>query len=66
LRVDRKDGVMGFFDNMMDRPITASEWRPYEIVGDVDDDAEALNFGMIVIGEGRAWLDAVTLDVIPR
>ena len=66
LRVDRKDGVMGFFDNMMDRPITATEWRQYEIVGDVDDDAEALNFGMMVIGEGRAWLDAVTLDVIPR
>ncbi len=66
LRVDRKNGALGFFDNMMDRPITASEWRQYEIVGNVDDDAEALAFGMMVIGEGRAWLDAVSIDVIPR
>ncbi len=62
MRVDRMAQNTGFFDNMGDRPITAADWRFYEIVGDVNDDAAVLNFGMMVIGRGKAWLDNVTLD----
>lgn len=36
MRVDRPNEKNGFFDNMNERPITAGEWRYYEIVGDVD------------------------------
>jgi erythromycin esterase len=64
MRVDRQSGDVGFFENMHDRPITASQWQNYEIVGDVDADAAALNFGMMLIGEGRAWLDDVSLQAI--
>ena len=35
LRVDREGGAMGFFDNMADRPIRSSEWKTYEITGEV-------------------------------
>ena len=64
VRVDEKDGALGFFDNMQDRPITSGDWREYTIEGDVDKDAAVLNFGMMLIGEGKAWLDDVKLEVV--
>lgn len=61
MRVDRSGSQMGFFDNMADRPITSGEWRYYESVGDIDNDAATINIGMMLMGTGRAWLDDVSL-----
>ncbi|HJQ39645.1 MAG TPA: S41 family peptidase [Thermoanaerobaculia bacterium] len=66
MRVDRASRVMGFFDNMQDRPIRSAEWRYYEITGDVAGDAVTLNVGMLLRGEGTAWLDDVTLEIIAK
>ncbi|HEY3968430.1 MAG TPA: hypothetical protein VGM05_28035 [Planctomycetaceae bacterium] len=69
-RVDRPDqgekSGDGFFDNMHDRPIKSKHWRQYEIVGDVHDDATTINFGLVVVGTGKAWLDDVLLDVVGK
>lgn len=62
LRADRPGNQMGFFQNMEDRPITSGEWQYYEIVGDIDDDALVLNFGLLLTGEGKAWIDDVSVD----
>jgi C-terminal processing protease CtpA/Prc len=62
MRVDRAANKPGFFDNMSDRPITSAQWREYEIIGDVDEDAAVLNIGMILPGKGKAWLDAVSVE----
>lgn len=65
LRVDRPNGGRGFFDNMGARPITGrTEWREYEITGNVAPDAEAVSVGMLVVGAGQAWLDAASLEVL--
>jgi C-terminal processing protease CtpA/Prc len=64
LRVDRKDEQAGFFDNMGDRPITSGKWMEYTITGDVDKDAETINFGLMLIGNGKTWIDAVKLEVV--
>jgi C-terminal processing protease CtpA/Prc len=66
LRVDRKDNRMGFFDNMGDRPITGAKWGHYEIVGEVADDAVSINFGLLLVGDGRAWLDSVSFEVLGK
>jgi C-terminal processing protease CtpA/Prc len=68
MRVDRPDKQMGFFDNMQNRLIRASEWTYYEIAGDVAADATRLNIGMMLQQEGTAWLDDVSLvtsDALP-
>jgi C-terminal processing protease CtpA/Prc len=62
LRVDRNANKIGFFDNMGDRPVTSGEWRYYEVVGDVEEDAAVINIGMILLGKGRAWLDDVSFE----
>jgi hypothetical protein len=66
LRVDRAGERTGFFDNMMDRPVTAADWQTVEIVGDVDDDAKSLNFGLLMLGGGKAAIDAVTIEDLGR
>ena len=62
MRVDRPENKTGFFDNMFDRPITSGEWRFYEIVGDVEEDATDLTFGMMLAGRGKAYLDDVSIE----
>jgi C-terminal processing protease CtpA/Prc len=62
MRVDGPEGQMGFFDNMQDRPIRSAEWAYYEVAGDVAADAVSLNLGMLLVEEGTAWLDDVTLE----
>jgi hypothetical protein len=64
LRVDRGGNLRGFFNNMEDRPITDPRWNSYEIVGDVAADAVSLNFGLILLGGGRAWIDSLTLETV--
>jgi len=63
VRVDRKGGQVGFFDNMGDRPIAEATWRDYEIIGDVAKDAEGIALGLMLIGNGQAWLDAVRFEI---
>ena len=64
LRVDRPGGQPGFFDNMGDRPIRDPDWAYYEIVGNVAEDAESINLGLMLIRNGQAWLDDVSLKIL--
>jgi hypothetical protein len=68
LRVDRTtpEGapVMGAFDNMGNRPIASPEWKHYEIVADVAEDAARISLGMMFSGPGQAWIDDASLEVV--
>ncbi|HWA84210.1 MAG TPA: S41 family peptidase, partial [Fimbriimonadaceae bacterium] len=60
LRVDREGGGQGFFNNMGDRPIRSGDWAFYDIIGTIDADADTVNIGFMLVGAGRAWVDAVS------
>jgi hypothetical protein len=62
LRVDRANQVMGFFDNMGNRPIREPEWQTYTIEGTVADDAENVAFGVMAMGAVTAGFDGVELS----
>jgi len=47
------------------RQVTAIAWRPYEIVVVVPPTATTLTFGFALVGEGRAWVDNVSVEVLP-
>lgn len=63
LRVDRHGGATGFFDNMLDRPVTTTTWTPAEITGTVDADADRIVFGPLLDVDGTAWFDALQVEV---
>jgi hypothetical protein len=66
LRVDREGNRPGFFDNMDDRPVRQRDWSEAEIVGDVAADAKTIVYGLLLHGDGPAWLDDVRLDITDK
>ncbi|MEM1117873.1 MAG: S41 family peptidase, partial [Bacteroidota bacterium] len=63
VRADRPGGQPGFFQNLPNGPVTSTTWDTYAVEGTVDDDADMLAFGGLVLRPGTAWLDAFRLDV---
>jgi C-terminal processing protease CtpA/Prc len=57
LRVDNKDKSMGFFNNMGNDPIKSSEWKQYEIIGNVDSNSTSIVFGCFLQGKGALYFD---------
>lgn len=63
MRVDRPNNKMGFFYNMMEKPIRTAEWTVFSIEGKVDKDAEYLSFGGLYSRNGIFWFDDFRLLV---
>lgn len=59
LHVTRPNFQPGFADNMANRPIVTEEWGQYEIRGEVAPDAETIQIGLTLYGQGRAWIGDV-------
>lgn len=63
IREDKTDGGMGFFQNMMDRPILPREdWEQYEIIGEAGPMTDRIFFGFFLKGKGEMWVDDVKLS----
>lgn len=62
-RCDSKGKVVAF-DNMADRaPQGTSDWTQVEIVMDCPPETDAVNFGALMIGDGQAWFDGLTIEI---
>lgn len=53
-----------FFDDLNQVPITNSEWKTYEIVCQIPQDASSMDYGFVLVGKGKAWLDDVKVEVL--
>lgn len=62
-RVDKSEGKRGFFYNMDDRPIYASDWGTYSFEGVIDQEADLLFFGGIISNFGEFFIDAFQLSI---
>lgn len=58
------NGQAGFFDMMEDMPIVMNQWDYYEIEGEISPYAKQINFGLVLIGTGKAWIDDVSIEII--
>ncbi|MCW5940419.1 MAG: hypothetical protein KF884_12285 [Fimbriimonadaceae bacterium] len=65
LRVDRIDGLRGFFDNMQDRPVKHSDgWVEAVIEGPVDTDATFVAIGVMAISAGDVSIDDLRIVIL--
>ncbi len=48
------------------RPIITPTWKVIEIVREIPKDAETISFGLALVGEGRAWLDSVSVEAVSK
>lgn len=51
-----KDADSSFFDADLDHPITVNRWRYFKIRGEIDQYAEAIEYGLALIGTGQPFL----------
>lgn len=55
------------FDNMSDRPIkNTTDWKKYEIVLDVPQEAGAMAFGVLLEGSGKVWISGISFEVVDQ
>jgi AraC family transcriptional regulator len=53
------------FDNMQTRGVVGiADWTRGEVVLDVPNDSEALYFGLILKGKGKAWMNGLSFGVV--
>lgn len=61
-RVDDEDNKVLWFDNMQSHPIKGTtDWRIYQLTFDVPKESAILSLGVLLVGEGDAWINKVTL-----
>ncbi|MCB9899019.1 MAG: erythromycin esterase family protein [Planctomycetes bacterium] len=64
MRVDG-EGTTLAFDNMSTRFVTEdSDWTHCEVVLDVDRSARRISFGVLLLGEGRVFVDDLSFEVV--
>jgi len=66
LRIDPLNSISSkYFDNMGNRPIKGTtNWTKYEIILDVPINSYSMNFGVILSGTGKVWLDNLSFEII--
>jgi hypothetical protein len=53
------------FDNMQSRPIKGTgDWKRYDVVLDVPNEAKGIAFGILLTGGGQAWLDDLRFETV--
>ena len=53
------------FDNMQSRPIKGTaDWKQYDVVLDVPNEARGIAFGILLAGAGQAWMDDLQFEAV--
>ena len=52
-----------FYDLMENQPIVTNTWEYYEITADISEEADYINFGLMLKGNGKAWIDGAKFDI---
>ncbi|GAA4277042.1 mycothiol transferase [Aquimarina mytili] len=63
VRVDNTNGEYGFFDNMMDRPISSRQWKKYVIEGYIDEHSKIIKLGGLCLNNGKFYFDNFELFI---
>ncbi len=54
------------FDTLEQYPVNTPEWDRREIIADVPADAASISYGIYLLGDGKVWLDSVSLEVVEK
>jgi hypothetical protein len=63
-RTDLPGNERGFFYNMDDRPIKSTEWKGYEFIAEVAQDATRVNVGLILAGKCKAYFGDPKIEIV--
>jgi hypothetical protein len=66
IRVDRKNRPMLPLDTVSNQPVRGLGWMESEMVYQIPNDAEFINFGVITAGTSPVWIRDVTFKRVRR
>ncbi|MDQ3588492.1 MAG: hypothetical protein M3375_09120 [Actinomycetota bacterium] len=53
------------FDNMAGRPVDGTtDWKRYEVVLDIPAEAWAIALGVLLVGQGQAWMSDFNVETV--
>jgi hypothetical protein len=65
MRVDKGSQISIAFDNMQNRPIRGTtDWKSYQVVLDVPQDATRIAFGILLSKTGAVWMSNVKFEIV--
>ena len=63
----RASGPEAYLFDSLDRyPIKSGRWQLYEIVADVPENADAISYGIYMVGDGSVWIDSVSIEILHK
>jgi hypothetical protein len=66
MRIDCEERMNCRSDTMVNRPVRSDQWKNAEIKLRVPKSALTINFGVISVGHGRAWMDEMMFESEPK
>ncbi len=54
----------GFFEYLPNSPCVLREWEVREIVGRISKNAVTINFGLLLFGNGKVWIDSASFEIV--
>jgi hypothetical protein len=64
VRVHRTNCSTSFLDDMGNHPIKGGAWSAYEIQAPIAPDAQDIEFGIQLMGQGAAWIDNISMTFV--
>ena len=64
IRVDRRDRPMRPLDTVSNQPVRGLGWMESQMVYQIPNDAEFINFGVITAGTSSVWIRDVTFECV--
>jgi len=58
------DDESGFFEYLPNQPAVLRLWEVREIQGKIGKNATTINFGLLLFGNGKAWIDSASFEII--
>ena len=67
MRIDGENNEQLGFDNMRNRSIKGTtEWKNCAIVLDIPENSKSINYGILLGGEGKVWIDNIKIEEVDR
>lgn len=60
-----KNEELGFLEYLPLQPVVVRNWELREIKTTISPDADVINFGLLLFGNGKAWIDNASFEIIP-
>jgi len=58
------DEESGFFEYLPNQPAVLRQWEVREIQGKISKNATTINFGLLLFGNGKAWIDSASFEIV--